>query len=378
MIAAGAGYRRGVRHEPDEIRRLVPALAVVVAVLAAVADPGPAGETAWAVVPVVAFAAWALVPRVPLAPVAVAVVVSVVLAQRSGNLEPLMFELSVLAFVIGRWVAPLWQAALLVVLTIAGPLVVSTLLPEGESIGAGVWTLGILFPFVVARAVTRQIELAAQLDATRLELAEQARWQERREIARDVHDLVGHGLAAVMLHVTGARHVLRRDPDAAEEALRAAEEHGRRSMRELRQTLTLLRGEDDAGVAPPLPSARDISALVDDARAGGLAVELRLRGDLSAVDSGVGVAAYRIAQEALSNAARHAPQARTVLEVALESGAVEVVAETTGRLRPTAEGPGYGLVGMRERAAALGGACEAGPIDGGWRVRCRLPVEATA
>ena len=82
-----------------------------------------------------------------------------------------------------------------------------------------------------------------------------------------------------MLQVTSARHVLHRDPAAAEEALRSAEEVGRRSMRELRRTVALLRSDDEGAVAPPVPSASEIPALVEDARAGGLAVELRMRGD---------------------------------------------------------------------------------------------------
>jgi signal transduction histidine kinase len=373
----GPGVRSVGHPETDEVRRLVPAFALAVSLVAVLVDPAPAGRIVWAVVPVLAFSAWALVRSVPLAVAALAVIVAVAVAQDGGDLEPLMFQLSVLAFVIGRWLPSLWQAVPLVLASLAVPVVVGELLVPEEDIGVGIWVLGILFPWIIALAVTRQIELAAQLDATRLELAEQARWTERREIARDVHDLVGHGLAAVMLHVTGARHVLRRDPGAAEDALRQAEEHGRRSMRELRQVLTLLRGEDEGGVAPPLPTTRDIPTLVDEARGAGLAVELRVRGDMGAVGSGLGVAAYRIAQEALSNAARHAPHARTVLEVSLDHGDVEVIAQTTGRLRPAPDGAGYGLVGMRERAAALGGTCEAGPVDGGWRVRCRLPVEAS-
>jgi signal transduction histidine kinase len=370
---------RSVGHpETDEIRRLVPAFAVAVSLVAVLVDPAPPGETLLAAVPVLAFAAWGWAARVPLAVAAVAVIVSVALAQHAGDLEPLMFHLSVLAFVLGRWLTSLRLELPLVAASIAVPVVVGEILVPAQDIGVGIWVLGILFPWMIARAVRRQIELAAQLDATRLQVAEQARWAERRAIARDVHDLVGHGLAAVMLHVTGARHVLRRDPDAAEDALRQAEQHGRRSMRELRQALTLLRGEEEGGVAPPLQTAQDIATLVDAARGAGLAVELRVRGDMSAVTSGVGVAAYRIAQEALSNAARHAPQARTVLEVSRDDGGVEVVARTTGRLRPAPDGAGYGLVGMRERAAALGGSCEAGPVDGGWRVRCHLPVEAPA
>ncbi len=158
----------------------------------------------------------------------------------------------------------------------------------------------------------RQGQLSAQLEATRRELDKQAMLEERRRIAREVHDFVGHGLAAVMLQVTSARHVLRRDPAAAEEALRSAEDVGRRSMQELRRTVALLRSEDEARVLPPLPAASEIPALVEDARAGGLPVELRMRGDLSTLAPSVGVTVYRIAQEALANAARHAPRARTV------------------------------------------------------------------
>ena len=206
----------------------------------------------------IAFAAWAWLPRVPIVALAVVVVASVVVAVRPGQLEPLLFELSVLAFVVGAWVPSLRLSLALGLLALAGPVIVWLTEPADADLG-GVWMLGIAFPWVVSRAVRRQMELAQQLDATRRELAEQALVAQRREIARDVHDLVGHGLAAMMLHVTGARHVLRRDPDAAEEALRAAEEQGRRSMRELRQTLDVPAATTRA-VAAPVPTTRDISA----------------------------------------------------------------------------------------------------------------------
>jgi signal transduction histidine kinase len=150
--------------------------------------------------------------------------------------------------------------------------------------------LAVAFPWAVGRAVARQAQLAAQLDETRRELDRQALLSERRRIARDVHDFVGHGLAAMMLQVTSARHVLRRDPAAAEEALRSAEDVGRRSMQELRRTVSLLRSDED-GAVDPLPAATEIPTLVEHARAGGLAVELDLRGDLSRVSAGSGVAA---------------------------------------------------------------------------------------
>ena len=208
----------------------------------------------------------------------------------------------------------------------------AALIQDPAEIVVGIWILGVVFPWVIGRAVARQLQLAAQLDATRGELAEQALLAERRRIARDVHDLVGHGLAAVMLQVTSARHVLRRDPAAAEEALRSAEDVGRRSMKELRRTVALLRSDEDRAVAPPLPSAGEIPALVDQARAAGLAVELRVQGDLARIAPSVGVAVYRIAQEALANAARHAPQARPSWARAGRRAGVVSTSRAAGRL----------------------------------------------
>jgi signal transduction histidine kinase len=365
----------------DELGRLVPLFALAVAVVAVVVDPSSTADVALVVVPVAAFGVWAYVPRVPLVPVSIAVVVAVVAAQRSGRLEPLMFELSLLAFVVGRWSKSLTTAVALGLLTAAAPVAVSVIQDPSE-INVAIWILAVAFPWAIARALARQAQLAAQLDATRRELAQQALLSERRRIARDVHDFVGHGLAAVMLQVTSARHVLRRDPAAAEEALRSAEEVGRRSMQELRRTVSLLRSDEETGVSPPIPSALEIPALVDQARTGGLSVELRARGDLSRISPGVGVALYRIAQEALANATRHAPRARTELAVELADGRVSLVAETRG---PTIgvkaaerEQMGYGLIGMRERATALGGEFTAGPTPDGWRTSCRLPLEAVA
>jgi signal transduction histidine kinase len=360
------------------VRLVVPLFAVAVAVVAALADPASAVDLILMAVPVGAVVWWTLEPDAPLLAVSIAVLVPVVVVQRSGAHQPIMFEASLLAFVVARWTRPLPAAAALGLLVLAAPVAVG-LTATQEKISVGIWILGIAFPWVVARAVFRQGELATQLDATRRELARQAIFEERRRIARDVHDFVGHGLAAVMLQITSARHVLRRDPDAAEEALLSAEDVGRRSMQELRRTVALLRSDDREEVPPPLPSAQEIPALVDHARAGGLAIELRMRGDISTIPPTVGVAVYRIAQEALANAARHAPQARTVLAVDRSQGQVELVAETTGPVlaRPSSEGGRrrYGLVGIRERTTALGGEFAAGPSERGWRMSCRLPLQ---
>jgi signal transduction histidine kinase len=363
----------------DRVRALIPPFALAVGAVAAITDPSSAADLPLAALAVGAFAVWAYVPNAPLWAVSVAVVAPVVVAQRSGQLEPLLFEVSLLAFVVGRWARSRTEAFALGLLAVAAP-VAASLIQSPSEIAVGIWILGIAFPWALGRAAAYQSRLAAELESRREELAEQALLSERRRIARDVHDLVGHGLAALMLQVTSARHVLRRDPAAAEDALRSAEEVGRRSMRELRRTVGLLRSDGESGIAPPLPSASDIPALVEEARAGGLAVELREGDGVSGIGPGVGVALYRIAQEALANAARHAPQARTVLEIEVAEGRAGLVAETTGptvRVAPSdRERPRYGLTGMRERVAALGGDFEAGPKSSGWRVSCSLPLEA--
>jgi signal transduction histidine kinase len=378
---AGAAAR--VWFWAEELRRIVPVFALAVTIVAITTDPSSADGLALAAdlllaaAPVVAFAVWAYRPNVPLVALSAAALVPVVVAQRSGQLEPLMFQASLLALVVGRWAPSPTTAKALGLVAVASPVAVS-LIQDPSEIAVAVWIIGILLPWVVGRAFARHEQVAAELAATRQELARQALLAERRQIARDVHDFVGHGLAAVMLQVTSARHVLRRDVDAAEEALRSAEEVGRRSMRELRRTVGLLRSDDEPGVAPPLPSVAEIPVLVEEARAGGLAVELHCQGDVLRLPPGVSVAAYRIAQEALANAARHAPRAHTLLGLELMDGAVQLVAETTGPIiaAPASERerPHYGLIGMHERAAALGGECAAGPTPSGWRVSCRLPV----
>jgi signal transduction histidine kinase len=371
-----AGSDRGW-FEADDLRRVVPLFSLAFLLVAAITQPSSAGDLLLAAVPIAAFAVWAFAPDVPLALVSIAIVIPTVLVQRSGDLEPVMFNACLLSFAAARWSRSVGAAASLGALAAASPVLVA-LIQNPAEVAVGIWIVAIAFTWVVGGAVARQERLVLELEGTRRQLAEQAFHAERRRIARDVHDFVGHGLAGVMLQVTSARHVLRRDADAAEEALRSAEEVGRRSMEELRRTVALLR-EDEAGVARPVPTASEIPALVDQARDGGLAVELQTRGDLSRIPLAVGLALYRIVQEALANAAHHAPRARTTLRLELANGRVAFVADTNGPLAAESASspgrPGYGLIGMQERATALGGQCAAGPTPDGWRVRCELPVD---
>jgi len=385
-IGSGAATAQYSRHVPersvrgwfeaDDLRRVLPFFSLAFGLVAAITQPSSAADVALTFVPVAAWSLWAFGRDVSLAAISVAIVIPVVVVQRSGQLEPVMFNVALLAFAAARWSRSLAAAASLGLLAAATSVLVAVVQDPME-VATGIWVVAIVFVWVVGRAVARQERLVVELERTRRQLAQQALVAERRQIARDVHDFVGHGLAAVMLQVTSARHVLRRDVDAAEEALQSAEEVGRRSMQELRRTVTMLRS--DEGVVEPVPTANEIPALVGHARAGGLAVELHTRGDLSRIPPNVGLALYRISQEALANAARHAPHARTTLGLELANRRVLLVAETSGPLvagtASEPQRPHYGLIGMKERATALGGELAAGPAGEGWRVHCEIPME---
>lgn len=371
-MAVPAGSR-----EPDVVRAGMPLLAAGIVVVAAFSDPSGWWQVALLVPAAAVMALWARWPRLHPLALTVGVLVPVVIAQLPGALEPAMFLISLLAVAVAGWGDSIALAVGAGVAAAASPVLIAALQPPDNRLSASIWVGGVAVPWAIGLLVRRQERLTEQLRSARLELAERAVADERRRIARDVHDLVGHGLAAMLLQVTSARHVLRRDPDGADEALASAEQAGRRSMSELRWTVALLRSDDErAGAALPAPER--IGDLVDAARAGGLDVRYRTSGDLARLGPAVGVALYRIAQESLSNAARHAPHARTEVHSRVEDAAAALDVETVGPLVGSTEQPGFGVVGMRERAEAVGGSLHAGTTPDGWSVRCRIPLEPAA
>ena len=183
--ADALGYRRGVSggsppasSQTEQLRALVPVFALAVAIVGVVTDPSSAADLILAGLAVAAFAAWSYVPGVPLAALSLAVVVPVVVAQRDGQLEPLLFEVSLLGFVIGRWAPSLAAAVALGVLAVAAPVAASVIQDPSE-ISVGIWIMGVVFPWIIGLAAARQAQLTAQLDASRRELAEQAVDDER-------------------------------------------------------------------------------------------------------------------------------------------------------------------------------------------------------
>ncbi|HEV7760191.1 MAG TPA: histidine kinase [Acidimicrobiales bacterium] len=380
----------------DALRRAVPLLAVMTVLGAGLSDPGTPVERVISVVAAVPFFVWAWRPHW-MPPVALVAVVGAceLLALRSGELEPLLFLMSIAAVVLATFEGSTRLLVVGTVLAVATP-VLAELVAEDEIL-YGVWVMGIALPLLLGRVSRWQVETAAELAEARQEIARQTVLETQRRIARDVHDLVGHGLAAMLLHVTGARHVLRRDPDEADAALVEAEAVGRRSLQELRHTLHLLRSSDGDGDAagggpgarahePPVPDATDIATAVQAARAAGVDTELRVQGDVAQIDPIVGLSLHRVVEEALVNARRHAPRAVTDVAVVVGEDAVVLTVDSVGELGPDPAraapdpvdpgGPRYGLVGMRERMAAVGGEIEVGPTPTGWLVRCRVPLGA--
>lgn len=374
----GAGFEGEGRaaQPPPAARRLVAGLALFFAVVAVVSDPGAWWETWLLAIPVVLFAAWVSRPAV-LPVLGVAGPMAVAIACSGGGLEPGFFLMSLLAMVAVAWPEHRWVPPVVVPLCLLSPLAAAVLAPE-EDILWQTWILGIGFPAAIGGIIRRLERVTAELTRARQELAERAVIDERRRVGRDVHDLVGHGLAAVMLHITGARHVLRRDPEAADDALRTAEEVGRSSMRELGRTVAMLRSDPAAADRHPPPQLRELARTYS---AGGLRVDYSESGDLAAAPPTQVLTAYRIGQQALSNAAQHAPGGRTVVRLQVTAEALVLDVDSTGSAgNAAAAGPGrgHGLASMRERARLAGGELWAGPTAEGWSVRCELPIGGSA
>ena len=259
---------------------------------------------------------------------------------------------------------------------------------------AWAWTTGAL-----RRA--RRDRLAALVDAAEYRLREERarrrvlEREERSRIAREIHDVVSHGLGVMVVVADGAAATASSNPERAAAAMLRVRDTGREALGEMRRMLAVLRDEEPAGPAPG-PGAQDLEALVDEARETGLPVRLEVSGGLD-LPAGLGLTVYRTVQEGLSNARRHAGAPGRV-EVRVDRGPEELVVEVlddgdgappaaapgetpagaapppTGG-HPAVAAPGYGLTGMRERIAAHGGTLEAGPRPGGgFALRAVLPV----
>jgi len=232
------------------------------------------------------------------------------------------------------------------------------------------------------RYVAALEERARTAEQNQHALTERAVAEERRRIARELHDMVAHHVSVMGVLASGSRRTLGRDPAAVGEALATIEETSRTALREMRRLLDVLRTDPEpVGELAPQPGLSGLEPLVEQVREAGLPVHLHTSGSVHNLEPGVSLAVYRIVQEALTNALKHGG-AHTLAEVRLEVDERWLIVEVfdTGRGPVSRPGPiGHGLLGMQERVALYGGTLSTGPRPGGgFRVCARIPIEETA
>jgi signal transduction histidine kinase len=218
-------------------------------------------------------------------------------------------------------------------------------------------------------------ERAARAEREREERARAAVTEERARIARELHDVVGHSVSVMTVQASAVRRLLRPEQEREREALLVVEKTGREALAEMRRMVGVLRRPEEAPALAPQPSLQHLDRLVEQAFEAGLPVELRIEGDPRPLPAGVDLTAYRLVQEGLTNALKHARAGQAQVLVRYGGGDIEVTVSDDGRGAGGGDGGGHGLVGMRERVAVYGGELEAGPRpEGGYRLRARLPV----
>ena len=277
-----------------------------------------------------------------------------------------------------------WIAA-----AIIGAIVLIMAVSIGEDVvGDAVFIGGILFAvWGAARIVRSRQELAAALAARTVELehereekAKLAVAEERTRIARELHDVVAHNISIMVVQAGAERHAIGDERPETSEVLETIENTGRAALAEMRRLLGMLRRSDDELALAPQPSLRHLDDLVEQVREAGMPVELRIEGEPRDIAPGVDLSAYRIVQEALTNALRHAGPARARVTVSYGDDELDIeIADDGSGSEATAPAGGHGIVGMRERVALFGGDLAVGRRRaGGYTVRAKLPIDGAA
>lgn len=230
---------------------------------------------------------------------------------------------------------------------------------------------------VMERRADASMRRAIEAEVASAERTMAAIIDERTRIARELHDIVAHAVSVMVVQAGAAEQVVDEDPGHVRKALQTIRTTGNGALAEMRRAVAMLRDTEELGQLRPQPGIEALPALIEDARGGGLDVSLTTEGEQRPLPAGLDLAAYRIAQEALTNVRRHAAASR--VDVVLRYGDAEVQLEVrddgTGVPAEAAGFDGHGLIGMRERAALYGGRLETASTDGaGFTVRAVLPV----
>lgn len=228
--------------------------------------------------------------------------------------------------------------------------------------------------YLAGRTIRSRTERAGELEREQLELANATAEAERRRIARELHDVISHSLGVLVLQAGAAEQVLDRDPERAREVLRSIRATGQEAIGELGTLLAVARGEVESS-REPTPSLADLSRLVANTRQAGLDVELVVDGAARELPPAVELSAYRIVQEGLTNALKHARARSARVRVCYRERELEVEVSDDGVGAANSRGSRRGLAGISERVSVFGGRFEAGPRAGsGWTLRAVLPL----
>jgi signal transduction histidine kinase len=269
---------------------------------------------------------------------------------------------------------------------LAGVVVISTVSDSGslESV-LGSWALIGCLPFAAGRTLATRSALTRQLERVAVGLREEqelrarsAAAQERGRMARELHDVIAHGVSVMVVQTSGARRVAALDLAAAGEALRVVESAGREALVELRRTVGVLRRGSDEHADAAAPRVSQLDALLERSRAAGLVVEVQVAGELGVLSPALDLVAYRLVQEALTNSIRHAGPTRAEVSIVVGTDELELRVSDDGR-GPARQmgggGSGHGLLGMGERVKLYGGELRTGPrAAGGFEVSARIPL----
>jgi signal transduction histidine kinase len=222
-------------------------------------------------------------------------------------------------------------------------------------------------------------ELQVKLEAARTAAAQRAVAEERARIARELHDVIAHSVSVMTVQAGAVRRLLQPGQERERLALEAIESTGREALTEMRRLVGLLRRQGTVPDFSPQPSMRAVDVLVGTIREAGLPTELAVEGEPRELAPGVDLAAYRVIQEALTNALKYAGPARAWVTVRWREDEIEVEIATDGSSEAAGDGTGHGLIGLRERVALVGGTIESGPrTGGGFVVTARLPHRGRA
>jgi signal transduction histidine kinase len=236
------------------------------------------------------------------------------------------------------------------------------------------WLAGLALGSKLQEAAATR-ERADLAERERERIAAEAVAEERARIARELHDVVAHSMSVMVVQASGVRRLLKADQERERDALLVVERVGREALTEMRRMLGVLRASGDDATLTPQPGLEHLDRLLEQVRRAGLDVDLEVTGEPVTLPTGLGLSAYRILQESLTNALKHGDRTGAQVRLRYLPDELELeIVDGSGTVAGERNG-GHGLVGMRERVAVYGGEIEAGPRDeGGYRVHARLPL----